>query len=91
MSDAHNNPGAVTLLERPLGLEREVTTFKNRLGEFLPAHEGEFVLIHGTDILGFYPTWEEALDAGYERIGPPLFLIKEVVALEPTYRLSRGD
>ncbi len=51
--------------------------------------EGEFVLIKGRDVLGFYPNREEALDAGYDQLGTGPFLIKQILADEPVYNLDR--
>ena len=50
--------------------------------------EGQFVLIKGPDILGFFPRYEVALKAGYEQFGAGPFLIKQVLRHEPIYQVG---
>jgi len=75
----------------PSALEREITVFRARLPEFLEEHPGEFVLIHGEEVVGFWPTDDEALEAGFDRFGPvePM-LVKQILAVEPVVYFSRS-
>jgi hypothetical protein len=50
--------------------------------------EGQFVLIKGRTIHGFYPRHEEALEAGYVQLGGGPFLVKQIVLHEPIYQLG---
>jgi hypothetical protein len=67
----------------PPVLGREWATYQSRRAEFVERHEGEHVLVHGEDVLGFFGSREEALAAGYERLGVVPFLVHEVRAAEP--------
>jgi len=74
---------------RPTGLELESATYRSRLPEFLRDHEDQFVLIRGAEVLGFWPTFDEALEVGYDRFGLVPLLVKKVRAEEPVYYFSR--
>jgi hypothetical protein len=58
-------------------LAKEYETYKAKLPE-LARHEGKFVLIHGADVVGLFDSYEEALAAGYQKIGldKPFFVRK---------------
>ena len=58
-------------------LEIELQTYKDHLSEWAD-HAGEFVLIGGTSVEGFYDHYEEALREGYTRFGVVAFLVKKV-------------
>ena len=59
-------------------LKPEYDHFKQHLEGFLRDHRGEFVVIRGEQVLGFYPTEKAAMDAmAKERLGT--FLVKECV------------
>jgi hypothetical protein len=49
--------------------EVEQRTFEAKLPELRAKHEGEFVLIYGTAIVGVFPTYKEAVRVGDEQIG----------------------
>jgi hypothetical protein len=49
------------------------------------------VLIKGREVLGFYPRYEEALEAGYDRFEANRFLVKQILMYEPTYQLGRVE
>jgi hypothetical protein len=68
-------------------LEREWATYQRRKSEFLEHHAGEHVLIHGEEVLGFFPSREDALKAAYRKVGFVPFLVHEVLAVEPTVSL----
>jgi hypothetical protein len=70
-------------------LEKEWETYKQERARLLEAHEGEFVLIHGSDVLGTFGSRREALREGYQRLGNVPFLVQEIVAAErPRYLIS---
>jgi hypothetical protein len=69
-------------------LEQERATYEGRKGELLK-NEGQFVLIRGEEVAGIWPTFELALEAGYERFGAVPFMVKQIRAVEPVYQVSR--
>ena len=66
-------------------LAEEVKTYEAHLPAWAD-REGQFVLIKGRDVLGFFPRHEEALEVGYERTGAGPFLVKQILAHEPVYQ-----
>jgi hypothetical protein len=60
----------------------EIATYKARLPELL-AHEGEYVLIKGDEVIGFFKTSRAAVRAGYRRFGIVPLLVKQIAAVEP--------
>ena len=76
-----------------IALESELRVFEARLPDLLPRHRGEFVLIHGDEFIGLYPTSHAALAEGYRRFGvAEPFLVGEVAEQRPVYSsaLRRG-
>lgn len=62
-------------------LDAELRTLEAQLPALLRDHAGEFVLIHGCDVVGLYATSDDALREGYARFGPDEpFLAQEVAA-----------
>ena len=54
--------------------------------EFLKRHSGEYVVIHWTNVLGFFKSWEEAFRSGVSAFGVrDDFLVKQVLVNEPVY------
>lgn len=70
-----------------MALERELGTFHRELPRLLgEGHEGKFVLIHGDQVAGIWPSREAALQEGYDRFGIEPFLAKAIVEHEtPLY------
>jgi len=71
-----------------MALEREIQTYQKELQNLLQ-HEGKFVLIHESDIAGFFETYEDAIKAGYEKYGLQPFLVKRVQAVEQIQYFTR--
>ena len=69
-------------------LKEETRTYESLVAQWAE-HEGQFVLIHGSDVIGFYRSSEEALTAGYERFGVAAFLVKEVRQQQQVQFVSR--
>jgi hypothetical protein len=63
-------------------IAQEIATYRSRLPELL-AHEGEFVLIKGDQVIGFYSDQSEAIREGYRRFGLVPLLVKRITAIEP--------
>jgi hypothetical protein len=63
--------------ERINVLATERAFFEAELNSMLEKHSGEFVLIKGTTVIGFYADAMEAYGAGQERFGfAPFFLAR---------------
>jgi hypothetical protein len=62
-------------------LQIELETYKKRLPD-LSSHEGKFVLISGSEVLGTFESYQDALAAGYEKLGLKPFLVKRISAVE---------
>jgi hypothetical protein len=71
----------------PLRLAGEVSTYEAHLPAWVD-REGRFVLIKGQDVLGVYPRYEEAPEAGYDQLGSGPFLVKQILVHEPIYQLG---
>ena len=67
--------------EALLRLKTELTTYRDRLDELLE-HEGQYVLIHGSEIVGYFKTREAASRAASRAFGPSPVLIKKVAEWE---------
>lgn len=52
--------------------------FKRELPKLLPTHRGQFVLVKGEQIIGYYSSAEIALKDAYQRCQDNDFLIQEV-------------
>ena len=59
-------------------LAEESRTFEANRARWAEEHDGKFVLIRGTEIVGFYATNEQALSEGYTRFGIASFFVKQV-------------
>jgi len=73
-----------------LPLAEEVETYQAQLPGWAD-REGQFVLIKGRDVLGFYPRHEDAFEAGYDRLGGGPFLVKQILVHEPIYQLGHVE
>lgn len=67
-----------------MALERELATFQRVLPDLLAdsAQVNRYVLIHGDEIVDTYPTFDEAVHAGYERFLMGPFLAKRITDRE---------
>ncbi|HJT78155.1 MAG TPA: hypothetical protein VJ739_13205 [Gemmataceae bacterium] len=63
-------------------LERELRTYRRELPGLLGHAEGKYVVIHGDRVNGVWETYEDALQAGYERYQLNPFLVKQICARE---------
>lgn len=73
-----------------MALEKELETYKRKLPELKAQHEGKFVLIHGDEIVDTFSTYEDAIKAGYQKFQREPFLVKQVLAVEPVFFVSRN-
>lgn len=62
-----------------MSLQTEHAAYKQHLGEMLKTHDGQYVVIKGPALMHFSPSYEEALDWGYETYGlDESFFVKKV-------------
>lgn len=67
-------------------LQDEIRFFELHRSEWLQSHPGEYVVITGTNVAGFYSDYESAFKAGLAAAGlGKNFLLKQVWAKEPVY------
>jgi len=73
-------------------VERERQAFHRVLPSLLAVegNKGRFALIHQDTVSETYPTFDTALEAGYERFGLKPFLVKEVTENEEPKYFSRN-
>lgn len=76
-----------TLRGKANTLISELVTYRDRLDEIL-AHEGEYVLIKGDQIMGYFPSPGEALAMAVKKFGRVPCLIKRVVEFERPIRVG---
>lgn len=73
-------------------LAAELTTYETHRSELASQNDGKFVLIRGPEILGTWPTYEDAVRAGYEKCGlETAFLVKQISAVERVEFITRGQ
>jgi hypothetical protein len=63
-------------------LEKETRAFQRELPKLIEQSQGRFVLIHDDHVDGVWDTYDDALQAGYERYQLVPFLVKQVRAGE---------
>src|SRR5208337_1717345 len=68
-------------------LESEQAVYEANLSKWLSDHEGEYVLIKGDKVDGFYESRDEALTAGYSRFGIGPLFVKQVSPSEPVQHI----
>ena len=66
-------------------LQLELRVFQQAKKEWLKSHAGEFAVISGTTVAGFYPDFPSAYCAGLGKFGFRDILIKRVCAEDPVY------
>lgn len=62
-------------------LETELETFRNGVAGWAD-HAGEFVLIKGKEAEGFYSSYSDAVQAGYQKFDLEPFLVKKISVME---------
>jgi hypothetical protein len=72
-------------------LRVETAFFDSMRAEWLKDHGGEWALVRGRELLGFFPSLEEAYTHGRDRFGIDPFLVKRVVPTDPVEILHRGS
>jgi hypothetical protein len=75
---------------RAATLNREQAVHEANLPRWLSEHEGEYVLIKGDQVAGFYESRDEALTAGYSRFGIGPLFVKQVSPSEPVHHIPNA-
>jgi hypothetical protein len=70
-------------------LATELVTYRDRLDELL-RHKGQYVVIKGREVAGFFHNRKSAVAAAIARYGPGPVLIKKVVEREPVRRIGHA-
>ncbi len=70
-------------------LDLELKTYAETLPSLL-GHIGKQVVIKGTDVVGMYDTYEDALKTGYERFKMEPFLVKKIAPAEQVKYFTRS-
>lgn len=68
------------VMSEPLQIELE--TFEKIKGTLLP-QEGKYAVVYGTELLGVFDTYDDALKVGYEKCALKPFLVKKIEIIEP--------
>lgn len=71
-----------------MALERELETYKAKLPE-MKGQEGKFVLIHETEVVDYFGTYEDAIKEGYAKFKLKPFLVKQIHSIEQVQFISR--
>lgn len=60
-------------------LAHEGSVFAQNVEQWRKSHLGEFVVVKGDEIVGFYPSLEKAFTVGTGRFGLEPFLVRQIV------------
>ncbi len=63
-------------------LAQELKAYREHLESLLGSHEGQFVLIYGSDLLGTFDNQLDAVRQGYRELGNVPFLVKRIERVE---------
>ncbi len=63
-------------------LEEEREIYNRNLDDWLNRYPGKFVAVVGHDVLGFFDTIDDALQAGARQVGLGSFLVRRVQEVE---------
>ena len=67
----------------------ETSTYNANVEKWVEEHAGEFVLIQGVDVIGFYATYSNALTEGYTQFGVAPFFVKQISTPRQAQFISR--
>ena len=69
-------------------LEKELETYKREFHN-LSADDGKYVLIHESDVVDIFTSYDDALKDGYQKFGLNPFLVKQIQAVEQVQYITR--
>lgn len=64
-------------------LQKELETYEDNKSRLISESLNEYVLIKGDDIIGTFESHADAIKEGYQRYGTDVFLVKQVLEIEP--------
>ena len=70
-------------------LDVELAFYQRNLREW-EDREGEYVLIKGEEMCGFFSSYDDALKIGYEKFDLEPFLVKQINVIEQAHFISRS-
>ncbi len=70
-------------------LETELQAYRSRLPFMVSHHDGEYVVIKGSQPVHYSPTYAGALDWAYEKFGLEDFFVKKISEHEAVAHFSR--
>ena len=71
-----------------MALETELATYERKRQELL-ANEGRYVLIKGDSVAGIWDTYEDVIEAGYDKFGLSGFFVRKIAAVDPILEITR--
>jgi hypothetical protein len=69
-------------------LKAELETYEAHKDSLL-GQEGKYALIHDKELAGVWDTYEDALQAGYQKFGMTPFLVKQIQGIERVQCFTR--
>ncbi len=69
--------------------EREMKVFNRCLPQWRKERLHQFVLIHDEEVVGFYPTWGQAMHEAYAHYEPGDFMCNEIQAEDEGIFITR--
>ena len=73
-----------------MALERELAYYEKRKADLLETHKNQFALMKGEELIGVYPTFEEAFRVGAVKFGAEEFLIQQILESSPVNIIAIG-
>lgn len=70
-------------------LQLETQVYEQRLQEMLASHEGQYVVLRGTDASQFFQSLDDALEWAYDHFGLGAALVKRVARDHAAAHFSR--
>ena len=69
-------------------LAAEISTYERELARLVAdGQEGRWVVIRTDQLIGIWDTFDDAIQAGYERLPPNPFLVRQIRAKTPVVRI----
>jgi hypothetical protein len=79
---------SIAVGDRRNPFSKELAYYEVHKPQWLTSHLGDFVVVCGENLGGFFPNYEEALKAGIQRFGiGSEFLIKQIWEHEPVFAI----
>ena len=69
-------------------LAQEMAVYRRSVKDWAE-RAGEYVLIKGDEVSGFYSSYDDALKAGYEKFGLESFFVKRISVVEQAHHITR--